>query len=478
MTKLRLRGWLWILALALLGSFAVLRMRSGHAIETDLLAMLPATERNPVAEDAVQKLAQASGNRAIFLVGGAEPARSKAAALGLIRDLEASGAFPQVQGTLKDLDPGMVPRFYAPHRFGLPASEALPDQPESLLQHLQARLASPQAASFGLGLAQDPLGDLEGFLAKLPLNGGQMQIQDDLLVIQGRDGLYVLCTAALSGSAFDPKVQEGTRLAVVKAEQHLAQAFPEVKLLRTGAVFYAIDARTRAEREMHLISGISMVCIFLLHLLVFRSLRHLLLGLASIGAGLVTAAAVSLIFFDKLYLLTLVCGASVLGDAVDYSFLYFANHLAYAGEGGPPARQARSASPLALPHAVPEPSPGTASALTGEGSAWEPWEALRRIRKPLIHGFLTTMLGYLALMLAPFPGLRVLPTPGLGSLRASGASWPGPSPWPRVGGRPSPLRSWPWSWGASPFGAASTMMSRASSAPRPASWWRRPGSAN
>lgn len=497
---MRLRGWIWILVLALLGSFAALRMRSGHAIETDLLAMLPATERNPVAEDAVRSLAQASGNRAIFLVGGAEPERSKAAALTLAKDLEASQAFPQVQGTLKDVDPGVVPRFYTPYRFGLPPQEATPDDPEALLEHLQARLASPQTASFGLGLAQDPLGQMEGFLAQLPLNSSRMQIQDDLLVLQGKDGLYVLCTAALSGSAFDPKVQESTRLAVEKAEKHLAQAFPEVKLLRTGAVFYAIDARTRAEREMHLISGISLVCIFLLHLLVFRSLRHLLLGLASIGAGLVTAAAVSLIFFDKLYLLTLVCGASVLGDAVDYSFLYFANHLAYSGEGGPPPRQVRSSSPLALPHAVSEPSPDTASA----GNTWEPWAALRRIRKPLVHGFLTTMLGYLALMLAPFPGLRQIalfsmvgllgafitlfcilpnflaepahPRPhilkGIRGLMARAQSLAQSR---RV---PLTLAALALVLGGSPCGAASMTMSRASSAPPPASWRRKPGSGN
>ena len=472
---MRLRGWIWILVLALLGSFAALRMRSGHAIETDLLAMLPATERNPVAEDAVRSLAQASGNRAIFLVGGAEPERSKAAALTLAKDLEASQAFPQVQGTLKDVDPGVVPGFYTPYRFGLPPQEATPDDPEALLEHLQARLASPQTASFGLGLAQDPLGQMEGFLAQLPLNSSRMQIQDDLLVLQGKDGLYVLCTAALSGSAFDPKVQESTRLAVEKAEKHLAQAFPEVKLLRTGAVFYAIDARTRAEREMHLISGISLVCIFLLHLLVFRSLRHLLLGLASIGAGLVTAAAVSLIFFDKLYLLTLVCGASVLGDAVDYSFLYFANHLAYSGEGGTaPSPGSLFVPPRAPPRGVrakpghrvcrehmgalgrPAPDPQAPGPRLPDHHAGLPGPHAGPLPgppadRPLLHGGPPGGLHHPLLHPAELPG-GTGPSP---STHPEGHPWahgPGPVPGPRQAGSPHPGGPGPGPGGARPAG--------------------------
>jgi len=399
---MRLRGWLWILAVVLLGTFAGLRLRTGQAIETNLLAMLPATERNPVAEEAVKALAQATGERAVFLVGGMDPERSKAAALGFARDLEASGAFTQVQGALPPLDPGMIPRFYAPYRFALPSpgEDAAFSDRGALLQQIQARLASPRAAGFGLGLAEDPLGRMEAFLGALPLSASHLELQDNLLVLHGSDGLYVLCTAALKGSAFDPRVQEATRRAVAQAEGHLRSAHPEAKLLRTGAIFYALDARTRAEGEMHLISSISLVCILLIYLLVFRSLRHLLLGLLCVGAGLVTATALSLAVFGKLYLLTLVCGASVLGDAVDYSFLYFANHLADSGNRGRASGLDEGDRPLAK------------LALRGEGAPpsaanpWEPWSALGRIRKPLVQGFLTTMLGYAALMLAPFPGLR------------------------------------------------------------------------
>src|ERR1700756_5506507 len=52
----------------------------GHGrspIQTDLLAMLPATERNPLAEVAAQRLAHANGDRVILLVANADDEQAK-----------------------------------------------------------------------------------------------------------------------------------------------------------------------------------------------------------------------------------------------------------------------------------------------------------------------------------------------------------------------------------------------------------------
>jgi predicted exporter len=112
-----------------------------------------------------------------------------------------------------------------------------------------------------------------------------------------------------------------------------------------------------------------MLCIVVLYLWTFRSLRHLMLGLGCVAAGFICSAAVCLLAFGKLYLLTLVCGSSVMGVAVDYSFLYFAHHL-------------------------------------GNGPGWQPRACLKRLLPALTVGLATTLLGYATLLVAPFPGLR------------------------------------------------------------------------
>jgi len=387
--RVRIWCWLWLLALAALAGLAGLRLRGGGAIQTDLLAMLPETERNPVAEAAVRALSRATGDRAVFLLGsahadpaGADPARadpSAAAARAFAQALAGSGAFSQVLGQVPPLDPGLLTRFYGAYRFRLPA----PERPDpDLRRRLETRLASPMGGLPGLDPAADPLGEFQAFLAGLPLNSLRLEVADGLLVIRSGAARYILVTATLKGSAFDPAVQRASLAAVAAAEAGLRAAHPEVEVLRTGALFYAADARSSAEWETGLISWGSLAAIVASFLLVFRSARHLLLGLACVAAGLVAAAAATLLVFGKLYLLTLVCGASMLGVAVDYPFLYFAHHL-------------------------------------GGGPGWDARAALRRLLPALTLGWGTTLLGYATLGVAPFPGLRQMAVFALAGLTAS-----------------------------------------------------------
>ncbi|BDU75680.1 MMPL family transporter [Mesoterricola sediminis] len=361
---MRARGWIWAALLAALATFAGLRLASGRALETDLLAMLPETEKNPVAEQALQSLARATQERVILLVKGPGDEAGKAAALHLARGLEASGAFRDVQSTLPPIDPGDLVRFYAPYRFRLASGALAGPDPAAALE---AQLASPRFS--GLPPELDPLGGFAGFLGSLPFQSTGLELRDNLLTVRAADGLHILVTAGLSGSGFDPQVQTRALGAVETALGATRAAFPGTEVLRTGVAFYAADARQTAEREMNLISALSILAIIALYVAVFRSVRHLALGLACATAGLVSALAVSLLLFGRLHLLTLVCGVSVLGVSVDYAFLYFAHHL-------------------------------------GAGDAWRPREALARLRPPLLGGFATTILGYGALLAAPFPGLR------------------------------------------------------------------------
>ena len=140
-------AWLWALALAVLAVAGGLRLRGGRAVQTDLLAMLPDTERNPVAEAGIRVLAQATGDRAIFLVGAGTAEAGRAGALAFAHALD-HGAFARVTGQLPPMDPGMVARFYAPYRFRLP-------------QAAGARAADPEQRLAARDVTFDPLADAD-----------------------------------------------------------------------------------------------------------------------------------------------------------------------------------------------------------------------------------------------------------------------------------------------------------------------------
>jgi predicted exporter len=100
-------------------------------------------------------------------------------------------------------------------------------------------------------------------------------------------------------------------------------------------------------------------------------LRPLSLIIVSILAGCLVALAVTLSVFGFVHLFTLVFGASLIGVSVDYSFHYVADD-AFGG------------------------------------ADWTPRRGLDNIFMGITLGLITSILAYLALTVAPFPGLQQL----------------------------------------------------------------------
>jgi predicted exporter len=190
-----------------------------------------------------------------------------------------------------------------------------------------------------------------------------------MLVAHRGDTTSVLVVTTLNGSAYESRVQRAVLSAAAQAETSLHAAWPDASVARAGAVFYAESARRASEREVHLI-GIASACgIALLMLWVFRSPRLLLLGFMSTALGIVVALAVTMAVFGKLHLLTLVFGASLIGEAVDYSIQYFVVYL-------------------------------------GAPRNWDAKEGARSVRPALSVALATSLLGYAILAWAPFPALK------------------------------------------------------------------------
>jgi predicted exporter len=362
----------WLLLALVATLYCVWRFAGPSPLQTNLLALLPATEADPVAEKAVDTLAAALGDRTVFLVTSNDAAHAKAAAKQLGSALSASGAFESVTAELPPFDVSKIAGLYMPYRFGLlaPADRAaLMDGTVSLHDTLARRLYSPLRSGLATQLADDPFGWLEHWLAGLPLATSNLEIEDGMLVAHRGHATSVLVMATLPGSAYESKVQHAVHDSVARSEGALKLDFPDVTLARTGAVFYAEAARAASEREVHLI-GVASVCgIALLMLWVFRSPRLILLGFVSTALGIVCALAATMLIFGKLHLLTLVFGASLIGEAVDYSIQYFVVYL-------------------------------------GAGRDWDAQRGVRAVRPALMVALTTSLLGYTILTWVPFPALK------------------------------------------------------------------------
>ena len=359
----------------LLAALAWRQFSHGIPLETNLLRLLPASEANPVAEQAVAHLTRAVGDRVLFLVGAPQRAEAVDAARQFGNVLAQHVVFKSVRVDLPALKSEQLRAPFLPARFGVLSdadrNDLTRDPPHALEQRLQQRLALFSGAGIGLSLEDDPFDYFGRYLAALPWQNSRLTMQDGVLQVQEGAQTWVLVMAELQGSAFTEAVQEQALAAVTQAEQGITQHQSQVQVLRTGGLFYAQAARASAQQDVELIGAVSMIGIVLLLLLAFRSPLPVLLTSASVAVGLGVALLVTVSWFGSLHLLTLGFGASLIGEAVDYAIQVCSIHA------------------------------GTRSA-----RGWNARDALRPLWPGLTIALATSVLGYFVLFLTPFPALN------------------------------------------------------------------------
>src|SRR5579864_3516151 len=159
----------WLLLALVAALYCGWRFAGPSPLQTNLLALLPATEADPVAEKAVDTLASALGDRTVLLVTSNDDAHAKAAAKQLGASLRKSGAFGSVTAELPPFDLSQIAALYMPYRFGLlaPADRtALAGGSATSLHDAPQEVPRPEGS---------PLGGLGDALAQRiysPLRGG------------------------------------------------------------------------------------------------------------------------------------------------------------------------------------------------------------------------------------------------------------------------------------------------------------------
>ncbi|GHD69028.1 MMPL family transporter [Jeongeupia chitinilytica] len=376
-------AWLIVL-LGCAGWLASQHRQLANRLDTDLFALLPKNERDPVAERAMASLAQASERQLVLLVGSADRDAAARAADTLAGSLKALPVAPQTQA----LDLDTLRDFYAPYRGVLftPADAAALAQGRSAWQARALQQAYATVSTSGLAWRDDPFGTfgrwLQGFgdLTRVRPEGGRLWVDFE-------ERHYVVLMYTLADSAFSLSAQKTVADGLDHAITGLKAGSPDVSVLRAGVVLHAAKAAQRAEHEMSTIGIGSLAGILLLVLLTFRGWRALPLVALSIATGMTIALALTFALYGRVHMLTLVFGTSLIGVAVDYSLLLHSTSLGASVAAG---------------------------------------KRLETLLPSLLVATLFTALAYLCLALTPFPGLAqmaVFAATGIASAWLSELFW-------------------------------------------------------
>lgn len=370
------RIWLasvWALIVTLLVAHTTwLVTTSRLAPETDILAMLPAEERDPVLQQAINHLADTAQQRLIVLIGAEDWSQARAGADAYRSVLAARAELFKLEDKPLSLAEQNWLEQFQPHRHGLLTAaqrDLLKGQSISYWTDVaQRQLYSPPGAVKVGSWREDPFGLFAGWV-QMRARETPIRPSDGRLRIDSGERSYVVMPIEFHGKAFSISVQQAVVPVLHQAKQAALLAAPGVEVLSAGLILHAAAAGEQATWEMSTIGWGSLAGILLLMWLAFRSVRPIGMVVLSIGIGCLGALSVSWLVFDRLHMLTLVFGASLIGVAEDYGIHYLCTRL-------------------------------------GEKERRDPWQVLRQILPGLMLAMSTTAVAYLALALTPFPGLR------------------------------------------------------------------------
>ena len=365
----RIAALLWLLAIAAVGMHQW-RFWQQSRLDANVLALLPQAEQDALLQAANARLAALGEGRVVVLVGAADFAKARvaadAAAAVLGRD---ATVLRRVDGDVA-ASAALVSAL-APWRDRLLTSAQRAELAGGRIEDWSARVLAELYQPFGaprlLPFASDALSLWPQWWAERTA-AAQARPRDGVLALAGEGRQWLLLEFESVRSAFAVSGATPVSDTVVAARTAARTQVADAELLAAGVPLHAEAAAAQASFEVNTIGWGSFLAVLLLVWLTFRSLRPIALVALSLLVGCATALSVTAWWFGQVHLLTLVFGASLVGVAEDYGFHWFA---------------ARQGQPQ-----VPRPA------------------LLRQLLPGLVLALATSAVAYLALGLAPFPGLR------------------------------------------------------------------------
>jgi predicted exporter len=174
-------------------------------------------------------------------------------------------------------------------------------------------------------LLADPTGETLQVLEQLTPDSGPRYSNGVWVSADGSEALLVAQTRAAGGDTNGQERAVGTiesefaRLSASSGSAAAAPGAPALRLRLSGPGVFAVRARATIIHESIRLSVISSVLIATLLLLVYRSLRTLVLGLLPVVSGALAGAAAVALGFGVIHGVTLGFGVTLIGESVDYS---------------------------------------------------------------------------------------------------------------------------------------------------------------
>ncbi|MAZ66769.1 MAG: hypothetical protein CMF25_06630 [Kangiellaceae bacterium] len=360
-------GWL----VCMLVGLSYLLLSGSVSLQTNVLKLLPRGEQDPVVQEAVEQFTQRGAKQWLIAIEHAQKSQVIEALAQVGKAMASHRQFAEVTWQRDPAQQQQIFAFlrqYQPYLMTETQLDVLVNQPQLLADQAMQTLYQPVGLASSAVFGWDPLFTFSHYMNSLPQAKGLTLDENGYWIVKTDSGYMGYVTVVLADTPFNQDIQQTSVDLMTHWQQQLSQQFPGMQLYSAGVVLHAASHIAQAKWEISTVGTGSMIGVLMLILIAFRSIRPLVLALLPIGLGVVGAFTLTHLVFGEVHLLTLVFGASLIGISIDYTFHYLADYY----------------------HQRPEAR----------------YQVIRHIFPAITIGMLTTVVGYLGLIIAPFPALR------------------------------------------------------------------------
>jgi predicted exporter len=366
--------WVTIAALVTLGLVCVSRIELTNSI----VHFMPSRSEAELVDLSLQLVTSPLARRMLLAIEGGPEAAEAADELA-----DALGSHPEVAWIESGFDDDSLRAIYELYfdrrlffvsdspETDIPAMLE-PDALAARARRLRAQLAGPEAMLRARTAAADPLGLFDTILARLEAT--RPSTHGDATDPGSSSESFAVVQLGLRSSPFQSAQQELLLRDIEAAFARVDEQYGGgLQLHESGVNRFAVASERTIRRDVNFISAVSLSVVTAIFLLVFHSMRQLVIAILTPVSGFVVALSIALASSDPVHGITLGFGFVLIGVAIDYP-IHLISHHALSAPGTPPR------------------------------------ETVSRIRSSLLVSGLTTTLAFLALSLSSFPRLADMGT--------------------------------------------------------------------
>lgn len=302
-------------------------------IDQNLFSIVPGSKISSDIQNAETLFSKRSALQMMLFVGDADARNAMAAADEIGEMLQKSDQIQSVSWMVSDSAYREFSDFVFANRFALQDPSILTWDDSTAAEKFYQNALSRIYGAFGMGnfsrLDEDPylLASIseERLLKKLSVFSGNLTLRENRMTVQDSGITYVFLNARLGENAPSFASDSHILLDLEKKIESLKEKFPHLRVEKSGVPFHSYESSNQAQKEIGWISGISIGIIFVLLLVVFRSVVPICATLVSILIAILAATGATIAAFHEIHIFTFVFGTSVIGVSIDYALHHFAD---------------------------------------------------------------------------------------------------------------------------------------------------------